>query len=140
MDLLDRYLVADLDDAKCLVDREPVAGRVVDRLVMRHDLHQVIGVTAVWGKDDTAPELVDPDGADAVVHALLELLQVQAGVGVLRELVDRFLDGGPYGFLELRVIIEEVFVDREARQNWSILMVRMRSSTLFWSFSRCRLA
>jgi len=63
---------------------------------MRHDLHQVIGVTTIRGKDDTAPELVDPDGADAVVHALLELLQVQAGVSVLRELFDRFLDGGPY--------------------------------------------
>ena len=69
-------LVADLDDTKRLVDREPVAGRVVDRLVMRHDLHQVVGVTASGAR--TTP-----------------------------------------------------------RQNWSIRIVRIRSSLLRVSFSRC---
>ena len=47
LDLLKGGLVTDFDHAERLVDREPVAGRVVDRLVVRHDPDEAVGVAGV---------------------------------------------------------------------------------------------
>jgi hypothetical protein len=57
-DLVQRVLVADLHDAERLVHAEPVASRVLQGLVVRHDLQQVIGVPAVRCHQDAAPVLV----------------------------------------------------------------------------------
>ena len=51
-----------------------------------------------------------------MVPAVLQLLQVQARVGVLGEFGDRGLDGSLNGFLQFCEFREEAFRDPEPRQ------------------------
>ena len=70
--------VEDLDDARYGVDVESLSLGPVVRVVVGHDAQQ--RVPGVAEADyDAAPELVDADGADAVVAAAVELLQMNAG-------------------------------------------------------------
>jgi len=70
LQLLQRFLVADLENSECLVDAEPVTGGVGVGLVMGQDRDQAVGVARRRGEDDAAPEAVDPDRPDAVVAAV----------------------------------------------------------------------
>ena len=117
LQLLQPRLVADFEDAQGLVHREPVPGRVGDRLVVREHGDQAIGIPGLGSKDDAAPEVVDANCADAVVLGMLELLQVDAGMGVPGELAHRGLDGTPNWFVQFCVLCEEVFRDGEPRQS-----------------------
>jgi hypothetical protein len=92
-----------------------VARSVFDRLVVRQNLQKVVGVATVRSEHHAAPELVDADRPQPAVLALVELFQMQPGVRVTGELVEGSHDRRLHGFLQLRVIVQEIFVDREAR-------------------------
>ncbi len=92
LDLRESVLVADFEHADDFVDCEPSGLGVLDCLVVRQDREQAVDIADVRGKDDAAPETVDPDGADALILAICQLLQVQPCVGVLAELANRGQD------------------------------------------------
>jgi hypothetical protein len=116
LQLLQSFLVADFQDAEHLVDAEPVTAGVGIRLVVGQDRDKAICLASLWRQDDAAPETVHPDRADAIVAAVVELLQVQAGVRVFGELADGRLDRALYAFLEFCVFRKEAFRDRQACQ------------------------
>jgi hypothetical protein len=74
LDLIERGLVTDLDHAERLVNSEPAAACVFDRLVMPHNSKQAIGVSGLWCEHDAPPGLVDPDRPDPIVLAVVDLL------------------------------------------------------------------
>jgi hypothetical protein len=82
---------------------------------MRHDTDEAVSVAGVWRENNAAPELVDPDRSDPVVLTVGELLQVEPGVDVFGELVDRGLHAALHLLGQLRVVVKEVLVDREPR-------------------------
>jgi hypothetical protein len=64
---------------------------------MRHDPDKAVNVALIWREHHAPPRLVDPDRPYPVVPAPGELLQVQPGMYVLCELVDRGLDAALTG-------------------------------------------
>ena len=101
LDLLERSLVPNFDDAESLVHSETVASCVSDRLVIWKDLEEAVGIPCFGGENHAAPGLVDADCADPVVLAPGDLLQVQSGVHMLGELVDGCLRGVLYWLRQL---------------------------------------
>lgn len=83
---------------------------------MGQDRDKAIRLASLRRQDDAAPETVHPDRADAVVPAVVELLQVHARVSVLGELADGRLDRALYAFLQFCVFRKEAFRDRQACQ------------------------
>jgi hypothetical protein len=82
---------------------------------VRHDPDEAVGVPGIRCEDDATPELVDSDGPNPVVLAPSELFQVEPGVDMLGELVNRCLNAALNGLRQLGVVVQKVLVDRKPR-------------------------
>jgi hypothetical protein len=119
--VLDGFLVADFQDSERSVDAEPATSSVVVRLVLREDCDQAIrvpvrvcGRPGGGGEDDATPVAVHRHEADPVVPAVPGLLQVLARVRVPGERGDGRVDGPLHVLVQLGVLAQEAFRDRQA--------------------------
>ena len=119
--VLDGFLVTDFHDSERPVDGEPAARGVGVRLVLREDCDQAVRVSVRVrqhrgrrGEDDAAPAAVHRHEADPVVPAVPRLLQVLAWVQVPGEGGDGSVDGPLHVLVQLRVLAQEAFRDRQA--------------------------